>query len=222
MDIYTPTPEQIASVTALFVRSDSIYKRLGVDSYDQERDARNYPGRGPIIAHPPCKSWGRLRHLATVSPDQHELARLAVAMVRQYGGVLEHPSGSKLWEDQKLPLGPELDQYGGFTLSVNQFWWGHKAQKRSLLYFVGCNPVDLLASPIRFDAVLYTVAQRTTSNNSTYKLKEISKADRERTPINFARWLIICASFCKAPGKVPGQPLKAVEVYPGRKLNRFL
>jgi len=48
----------------LFARADSIYKQLDCDVWDQERDALRWPGGASIVAHPPCRSWGRLRKLA--------------------------------------------------------------------------------------------------------------------------------------------------------------
>jgi hypothetical protein len=44
----------------LFVEPDSIYKRLGLDCYDKERDATTYTGTAPVIAHPPCQLWGAM------------------------------------------------------------------------------------------------------------------------------------------------------------------
>ena len=53
------------TVAALFCRRDSNYKLLpGVDVYDADRDARTYDGPHPVIAHPPCRGWGELRHMA--------------------------------------------------------------------------------------------------------------------------------------------------------------
>lgn len=91
-------------VAVLFARSDSIYKDMdGVDVFDAERDARTWQGGCPLVAHPPCRAWGRLRSFANPRPDEKNLARLAVALVREFGGVLEHPAGSTLWPSQKLP-----------------------------------------------------------------------------------------------------------------------
>lgn len=104
-----------------------------IDCWDATRDARLYAGPHPVVAHPPCKHWGRLRHLAHVECrnvfckmslragdvadngacpycDEHRIdwndrdcAPRAVEQVRAYGGVLEHPAGSLLWRDCDLP-----------------------------------------------------------------------------------------------------------------------
>lgn len=52
-------------VAVLFARQDSTYKALsGVDVYDIDRDARTFQGGMPVVAHPPCRAWGRLRAFA--------------------------------------------------------------------------------------------------------------------------------------------------------------
>jgi hypothetical protein len=39
------------TVAALFVLADSVYKTLpGVDAWDEARDARRWPGGGPVVA----------------------------------------------------------------------------------------------------------------------------------------------------------------------------
>lgn len=41
-------------IAALYVEKDGCYFGIdGVDTWDEERDARMYPGPHPIIAHPP-------------------------------------------------------------------------------------------------------------------------------------------------------------------------
>lgn len=95
-----------ATVAALFVRSDSIYKRLpGVDAWDEQRDAMAWPGGCQVVAHPPCRLWAKLRQFARASDPVRErsLALQAVAWVRQWGGVLEHPAESTLWLAAGLP-----------------------------------------------------------------------------------------------------------------------
>lgn len=54
--------ESLRQIAVLFARQDSIYKTLpGCDVWDIERDARKWPGGCPVVAHPPCRAWGRLR-----------------------------------------------------------------------------------------------------------------------------------------------------------------
>lgn len=92
-DAFTLPPEP--TVAVLFARADSVYKTLpGTDVWDAARDARNWPGGVPVVAHPPCRAWGRLAHMAKPKPDEKDLARWAVAQVRRFGGVLEHPAAS--------------------------------------------------------------------------------------------------------------------------------
>src|ERR1700748_1108174 len=111
-------------VTVLYARTDSIYKALGVDCFDIERDARTWKGGNPVIAHPPCRAWGRLAQFSKPRPGEKELAIHGLSMVRKWGGVLEHPYGSTLWDEIRLnmPLPGQKDEYGGYMLCVNQSW----------------------------------------------------------------------------------------------------
>ena len=96
-------------IAVLFARDDSRYKQLdGYDVYDIHRDARNYCLSYPVLAHPPCRAWGMLSHMANPRPDEKQLAYFALAQVRLNGGVLEHPAGSRLWKEAYLPLEGEF------------------------------------------------------------------------------------------------------------------
>ena len=90
-------------VVVLFVRADSIYKTLpGVECYDAERNALTWPGGCPVVAHPPCQRWCRLAGLIEArwghkrGEDGGTFAA-ALAAVRLWGGVLEHPAYSAAW-----------------------------------------------------------------------------------------------------------------------------
>lgn len=183
-------------VSILYTRSDSIYNSLGVDCWDINRDARNWPGGNSIVAHPPCRAWGQLSHMAKPRPDEKYLAIDAIAKIRKYGGILEHPRASKLWHVLKLPLGNEIDEYGGYTLFVNQHWWGHKAQKKTLLYICGVDRSELPAIPLSFDLIEYWVMNGNRRASDKNYMKLISKRERESTPIDFAKWLIAVAEKC--------------------------
>lgn len=186
----------IKKVSALYVREDSIYKKLNVDCWDIERDARLYNKTNPVICHPPCRSWGKFKGIAKPRPDEKQLAITAINQVRTFGGVLEHPSGSSLWKTLNLPMGRMLDQYGGFTISVNQHWFGHKAEKKTLLYICGTKPGLLPDIPLSFDRIDYTVSCTQSMRRFKIRKKEISKREREETPIKFALWLIELAKKC--------------------------
>ena len=136
---------------ALFCRADSAYKkRKEWDVYDAERDATKYNGTLPVAVHPPCRAWGRLSHLAFrdgTPPEkiqaEKDLALFAIQKVRECGGVLEHPSGSRLW--QILPDAGELpDSYGGFTIEIDQYNFGHVAHKKTKLYICGTKTIPPL------------------------------------------------------------------------------
>ena len=179
------------TVAALFARADSIYKTLpDVEVYDMERDARTYDGPWPVVAHPPCRSWGAFAMFAKPRADERNLARLAVALVREFGGVLEHPERSTLWPAQGLPAVGQRDQWGGWTLVIDQHWWGHRAQKRTRLYIVGCEPSAIPDMPMKLGRAEYVVGDVGRASRGDDR-PEISKAEREHTPPNWPRGLSI-------------------------------
>lgn len=182
-------------VAVLFVRSDSVYKSLPmVDAWDEERDARRWPGGVPVVAHPPCRGWGRMRQFSYATEDELQLGLDAVMLVRQFGGVLEHPEASKLFEFCELPRpGQAPDAFGGWTLQVRQFDWGHRAEKLTWLYVVGVSPEDVGAMPVREGSPTHCV--RPSSHG--VRLPSITKREREATPPEFARWLVDLAARCR-------------------------
>lgn len=79
------------TIAALYIDPKGPYPAIaGVDCWDATRDARKYDGPYPVVAHPPCGPWGKLRHLSR--NDDPSLALRAVEQVRRWGGVLEHPA----------------------------------------------------------------------------------------------------------------------------------
>lgn len=192
-------------MAALYVRSDSIYKLLpGVDAWDAARDARGYLGSYPVVAHPPCAQWARLAAFARQDADQKALGPLAIDQVRAFGGVLEHPVGSELFDFCGIPKsGQGVDKYGGWTVTVDQWFWGHPAAKKTRLYIVGCTWDQLPVIPHRWGYPTHTVGglhwKRRTSRRDMPKLLECSKKWREATPPAFATWLVDVARRCRAP-----------------------
>lgn len=184
-------------ISVLFARSDSIYKTLpGCDVWDIERDARTWPGGNPVVTHPPCRAWASLRHCAKPAPGEKELAFFAIKKVRKFGGVLEHPMRSTLWPIAKLPSPGSIDEYGGWTLPVDQMWWGHRARKATKLYICGITPSDLPEFPIKLGAATHTVGLWSGRDKATCR-PSIAKKEFESTPIEFAEWLCELARRCK-------------------------
>ena len=134
--------------TALFVRADSAYKKRSTwDAWDASRDALSFDGSAPVVCHPPCRAWGRLSHMATnVREGEAELALWSIEKIRQNGGVLEHPNGSRLF-GKHLPNVGETDEYGGFTIMVDQYDFGHVAHKKTKLYICGIDKEQLPELP---------------------------------------------------------------------------
>lgn len=192
-----------AEVAVLFARADSVYKELwNCEVYDIQRDARTYSGTLPVIAHPPCRAWGRLRTFAKPRPDEKDLALFAVEKVRSLGGILEHPAASSLWPAAGLPRPRAgLDAFGGWTLAVPQFWWGHKADKITWLYMVGISPAALPPLPLVLGEPSHTI----TCSKAKWKPKrpEVSKAEREHTPFKLALWLVEASKKAKPSRSVP-------------------
>jgi hypothetical protein len=182
------------TVAALFARADSNYKKLpDVDVWDIERDARNWPGGCPVIAHPPCRAWGRLRQFAQPRDGEKELGPWAAGQVRRFGGVLEHPAESTLWAHCGLPRpGQFPDDFGGWSMEIEQFHWGHRAEKATWLYIVGCSPDELPPIPRREGKATHCVRP----TKSYPRLPSITKAEREHTPEALAAWLVDLARRC--------------------------
>lgn len=175
-------------ISVLFARRDSIYKTFpDCDVWDIDRDALNWLGGNPVVAHPPCRSWGNLKHFAKPRPGEKELAIWAVDKVRKHGGVLEHPKGSSLWTVCNLPRPGDIDEYGGWTLPVNQSWFGHRAEKATFLYIVGCKPKDIPDFEIDMSKPTHVINNSKTNKD---KRPEVTKSEREHTPIKFAKFLM--------------------------------
>lgn len=179
-------------IAVLFARRNSVYKTLpGCDVWDADRDARNWSGGCPVVAHPPCGQWGRLARLARADEREKQLGLIAAHMVRLFGGVLEHPAGSLLWDAAGLPK-PENheDEFGGFTIVIDQLWFGHCATKRTWLYVFGVQRSGLPPIPFSLE---YPTRSISTRQRAPKRLPELSRAGREATPPRLAEWLCAVA-----------------------------
>lgn len=175
----------LSSIPVLYVRRDSIYKTITSNAYDDIRDARTYTGTSAIVAHPPCRAWGNYSHKSKHTEAEKAMALHALAHIQRHGGILEHPRTSRLWPEQQLPQPGTRDDFGGITIPLLQNWYGHPAPKMTYLYIVGL-PRDQLP---RFPLTLETATKR---------VENQSRAQRERTPPDLARYLVALAEQIEA------------------------
>lgn len=180
-------------VSVLYVDPLGPYPKMAdVDPWDERRNAINYQGKNRVVVHPPCGPWGLLSAMSR--HQDKDLAPLGVQQVRRWGGVLEHPVGSKLWEAEGLPaVGAPADEWGGYTIQVEQVSWGHCCRKPTLLYFVRV-PRDAVEMTRRYGGV-HTHAISSKSRRGD--LLAPSARMRRRTPPAFAQWLVDCARLAQ-------------------------
>jgi hypothetical protein len=144
-------------IAAIYVETDGCYANLaGVDPWDIVRDARQYAGPWPVVAHPPCQRWGRFWHGSTRKPHQFKLGdddgcfAAALAAVRRFGGVLEHPCDSHAWRHFGIARPTRFagwrraDDHGGWTCYVEQGHYGHMSRKPTWLYAYGIELPELI------------------------------------------------------------------------------
>jgi hypothetical protein len=141
-------------IAALYVETNGVYYGLpDVDPWDEARDARNYAGPWPVVAHPPCERWCQLASVnearwGTTIGDDGGCFAAALDAVRTYGGVLEHPAYSLAWSAFRLPLPVRHGWQSSFddpgmSTEVSQVAYGHSSRKRTWLYYVGENPLPM-------------------------------------------------------------------------------
>lgn len=173
--------------------------REGVDLWDEKRDARNYWGPWPVVAHPPCTRWCRLagfvqaRYGYKIGDDGGTFEH-ALTIVRWFGGVLEHPAYSKAWEAYGLPKpdrrgGWVGDRHGGFACHVEQGQYGHPAKKATWLYAMGCELPELRWGSKQGAAVFSSLRAKERGETR----HEITKKQRSATPPEFGEILLAMA-----------------------------
>jgi hypothetical protein len=137
------------TVAALYVDPNGVYAGLpGVEVWDEKRDARRYAGPWPVVAHPPCARWSRLAGFTEARfgykrGEDGGCFAAALASVRRFGGVIEHPADSRAFYNFGLPIpgragewtGTLLDE--GWSCYIEQGRYGFPVRKATWLYAVG-------------------------------------------------------------------------------------
>lgn len=196
------------TVAALFVDAAGIYRDIpGVDCWPEKRDARLYSGPFPVVAHPPCERWGRFwfggpqwlkdGHPRKVLGDDGGCFAAALAAVRRWGGVLEHPADSHAWRAHGLLAPPRnggwttAGDFRGWTCCVSQGHYGHKADKRTWLYACGVLLPTLRWGHSGKRVLLAGLSKsRRARDRRTGIVQALSRKQRAATPPEFAELLV--------------------------------
>lgn len=195
-------------VAALFVQSGGVYFGLpGVDPWDEQRDATRYAGPHPVVAHPPCQRWCRLAGLVEARwghkrGEDGGLFASALASVRRWGGVLEHPAHSDAWAAYDLPRPPRTGGWvrglcGGWSCHVEQGRYGHRAKKATWLYVYGASSLHSLlwrhGPDQRSEALVSWCGNKVALTEDRPRL---GKRESSSTPSAFRDELIALARAC--------------------------
>lgn len=194
-------------IAALFVQTNGAYFGLpDVDPWDEARDAREYAGTDPVVAHPPCQLWGPFAavNYARWGGEHNRPGNdggcfaAAIRAVAVNGGILEHPYTSKAWRAHGLtiPAEPGWHRHGlrEWTCQVWQSAYGHRANKATGLYYCGDQPPFELnwSRPIGTHQIGFHDQRGKTANKPT-----VSKKEASATPPAFRDVLIALARHSK-------------------------
>ncbi|HEX6215275.1 MAG TPA: hypothetical protein VFZ38_10675 [Vicinamibacterales bacterium] len=180
------------TVAALCVAGNSVYKSMPwVEAYDARRDARTFPGGMPVVAHPPCRLWSAYtKHQAKSDDPEAEkaLGLWCASQVRRWGGVLEQPAHSGLWEAAGLPTpGSSANKPTMFSIEVSQAWWGYPMLKATWLYFHG----------VEWSSLVFPMNKKPHDSRAGIgdrrRQQVMSKNQRAATYPAFAEWLVAAA-----------------------------
>ena len=194
-------------IAALYVQTRGCYFGLsGVDPWDEARDARAYPGPWPVVAHPPCERWGGFHSggLRNYNPTKYKLGddggcfAAALASVRMWGGVLEHPAGSRAYAAFDLAPPPLSGGWvpagdgAGYVCRVEQGHYGHLARKPTWLYACHTTLPDLRWGPsVPVDPQAETRSARWKARAAKDGVCVLlSSKARARTPVAFRDMLL--------------------------------
>jgi hypothetical protein len=196
-------------IPVLFTETNGIYfKDDRVDPWDINKDAMRYKGNLPVIAHPPCKRWGRYwsggpsSKMKLLKGDDNNMFAHSLWIVRTFGGVIEHPEASHAWSWFGLNKPPKkggwvkADEYGGLTCCVEQGHYGHKARKATWLYINKIKPMELKwgssGDKMKMELSPHSKEQaKLIRSCQNYKpIKRLTALERLSTPSEFKELLI--------------------------------
>lgn len=202
------------TVQALFVDTKGIYRELlGAENcWGVDRDARTFTGPGPVVAHPPCQLWTAMAAVnfkrysneknrpAYAGGSDGDCFLFAIAAVRVFGGIVEHPAQTRAWAYYGLPA-PTRGKWTRLAgqgvecaavCQVSQCAYGHRARKRTWLFYCGQRP------PFELD---WSEPAYTHQIGHDAKMKRprpsLGKREASATPRAFAETLIRLADWSR-------------------------
>ena len=182
------------TIAALYVDRLGPYPSMpGVECWDEKRNAKLYDGPYPVVAHPPCGPWSKLRHLCT--KQDASCGPRAFEQVRALGGCLEHPEFSSLWDYMGAPKPSDAtDHRNGRTYRLRQVCWGHQCEEPTWLYCVGIDQRRVMAAIRRAEERGGTATHCVcTGPRQAKRLPVATKKAKRLTPPLFAEWLVSLA-----------------------------
>lgn len=194
-------------IAALFVQYGGVYFGIpGVDPWCEDRDAMNYRGPHAVVAHPPCQLWGPMANVnyARWGGEHNRPGNdggafaFALASVRRWGGVLEHPALSRAWAAhgiEKPGVKGWRKEGQGWVCEVWQSAYGHRANKATILYYCGDRePLDLRWSRPKGTHQIGFQDQRGKAANKP----RLTSIEASRTPLEFRDTLIRLAAMSRS------------------------
>lgn len=204
------------TVAALFIATQGTYFGLdGVECWDILRDARKYAGPWPVVAHPPCERWGRYwsggpsAKVRRIKGDDGGCFASALASLKQWGGVLEHPGASHAWARFGLA---RPNPAGGWSVAALDLWtcqveqghYGHPARKKTWPLTTAHERPELKWGPstgIRLDEGFHSSTERRAARAAGVKPRpRLTTAQNLATPHAFRDLLLSIARGCATQG----------------------
>lgn len=187
-------------IAALYVDPKGVYSGLpDVECWGlPDRDAREYAGPWPVVAHPPCSRWCQLAYMNQKRyghrvGDDGGCFEAALHALRRFGGVLEHPARSYAWHH----FGLIEPQRGCWSRGFGNYWvaevaqsaYGHRARKLTWLCYIGNEGPPALD----WSAPEPTAQVSFCGNHGDSPLPRLSKREASATPPLFRDALLAIA-----------------------------
>lgn len=135
--------------------------------------SRTHSTHGPDPWSKYCKQQ------AKPEPGEKELGIWCARQVQQWGGILEQPAGSELFQAANLPMPGLTSRADSWSIEVWQAWWGYPMKKKTWLYFSNISPKD-----VQFPYALHS------AGSDGRREQVMSKNQRSATTMKMAMWFI--------------------------------